>query len=54
MMLRYSLGCPGGADRVEAAVATLLDAGHRTPDLGGTLTTREVGDLLLGEIARVP
>jgi 3-isopropylmalate dehydrogenase len=54
MMLRYSLDCAAGADRIEAAVATLLDAGHRTPDLGGTLSTREVGDLLLGEIARVP
>jgi 3-isopropylmalate dehydrogenase len=54
MMLRYSLDCAAGADRIEAAVASLLDAGHRTPDLGGTLETREVGDLLLGEIARVP
>ncbi len=54
MMLRYSLDCAAGADRIEAAVATLLDAGHRTRDLGGTLATREVGDLLLGEIARVP
>jgi 3-isopropylmalate dehydrogenase len=54
MMLRYSLDCPSGADRIEAAVATLLDAGHRTRDLGGTLSTAEVGDLLLGEIARVP
>ena len=54
MMLRYSLDCAVGAERIEAAVATLLEAGHRTPDLGGTLATREVGDLLLGEIARVP
>jgi len=52
MMLRYSLDCVAGAERIEAAVAALLDAGHRTPDLGGTLATREVGDLLLGEIAR--
>ncbi len=54
MMLRYSLDCAAGADRIETAVATLLDAGHRTPDLGGVLGTQEVGDLLLGEIARVP
>ena len=53
MMLRYSLDCAAGAERIEAAVARLLDAGHRTPDLGGTLATGEVGDLLLGEIARV-
>ena len=53
MMLRYSLDCPSGADRIDAAVATLLDAGHRTRDLGGDLTTTAVGDLLLGEVARV-
>lgn len=33
------------AQRVERAVATVLDAGTiRTPDLGGTATTRAVGD----------
>ena len=53
MMLRYSLDCAEGADRIDAAVATLLDAGHRTRDLGGDLTTTAVGDLLLGEVARV-
>ena len=53
MMLRYSLDCAAGADRIEAAVDTLLAAGHRTRDLGGDLTSRQVGDLLLGEIARV-
>jgi 3-isopropylmalate dehydrogenase len=53
MMLRYSLDCPDGADRIEAAVATLLEAGHRTRDLGGDLTSGAVGDLLLGEVARV-
>ena len=53
MMLRYSLDCPEGADRIDAAVATLLEAGHRTRDLGGDLTSSAVGDLLLGEVARV-
>ena len=47
MMLRYSLGAPGAADRIEAAVAAVLDAGHRTRDLGGSLGTREMGDLIL-------
>jgi len=50
MMLRYSLECAEGADRIEAAVAALLEEGHRTPDLGGALTTREVGDLLLSRL----
>ncbi len=50
MMLRYSLDCAEGADRIEDAVAGLLEEGHRTPDLGGVLTTREVGDLLLARL----
>jgi len=53
MMLRYSLDCPEGADRIDAAVAALLEAGHRTRDLGGALTSSAVGDLLLGEVARI-
>jgi 3-isopropylmalate dehydrogenase len=53
MMLRYSLDCAAGADRIDASVATLLEAGHRTRDLGGDLTTAAVSDLLLGEVARV-
>jgi 3-isopropylmalate dehydrogenase len=51
MMLRYSLDCAPGADRIEAAVAALLEAGHRTRDLGGELTSRQVGDLLMAEVA---
>jgi 3-isopropylmalate dehydrogenase len=53
MMLRYSLDCAAGADRIDAAVATLLEAGHRTRDLGGDLTTTQVGDVLMAEVARV-
>ncbi len=33
MMLRYSLGAPGLGDRVERAVARVLDRGLRTPDI---------------------
>src|SRR5262245_10601141 len=47
MMLRYSLGAPAAAERIEGAVATVLDEGHRTRDLGGTVGTREMGDLVL-------
>ncbi len=52
MMLRYSLDCTDGADRIDAAVAAFLEAGHRTRDLGGALTTTAVGELLRGEVAR--
>lgn len=47
MALRYSLGAPDAADRVEAAVEAALDAGARTRDLGGTLTTRQMGDAIM-------
>lgn len=50
MMLRYSFGMAMEADAIEKAVEKVLDApeiggwGLRTPDLGGTATTAEVGD----------
>ena len=47
MMLRHSLSAPEAADRIEAAVGGVLEAGHRSRDLGGTLGTREIGDRLL-------
>jgi 3-isopropylmalate dehydrogenase len=50
MMLRYSLGSPEAADRIDAAVDAVLGAGHRTRDLGGDLGTRRVGDLVLAAL----
>ena len=47
MMLRYSLGAPDGADRIDAAVVAALDAGVRPRDLGGTDDTRAVTDAIL-------
>ncbi|MGD9812500.1 MAG: 3-isopropylmalate dehydrogenase [Sphingobium sp.] len=47
MMLRYSLGMPEAADRIEAAVARALEDGARSADLGGTMTTRQMGDAVL-------
>jgi 3-isopropylmalate dehydrogenase len=44
MMLRSSLGLPAEADRVERAIDAVLEAGHRTPDLGGKVTTTQMGD----------
>ena len=46
MMLRYSLGAPGAADRIDAAVNAILADGARTPDLGGGLGTAGVRDRL--------
>jgi 3-isopropylmalate dehydrogenase len=47
MMLRYSLGLAEAADRIEAAVASALASGARSPDLGGELTTSQMGDAVL-------
>ena len=52
MMLRYSLGMSAEADRIEAAVAAALKAGHRTADLGGSVTTSEMGDAVLAALLR--
>jgi 3-isopropylmalate dehydrogenase len=47
MMLRHSLHRPEAADRIEKAVARALADRARTPDLGGTLSTREMGERVL-------
>jgi len=50
MMLRYSLGQAQAADRIEAAAASALSSGARTPDLGGNMTTRQMGDAVLAAL----
>lgn len=47
MAFRLSLGRPDLADRIEAAVRKALDQGARTRDLGGTLTTAQMGDAVM-------
>lgn len=47
MMLRYSLGMAEAADRIEGAVAKALEGGARSFDLGGTMTTQQMGDAVL-------
>lgn len=50
MMLRYSLGLATEADRIEAAVAKALAGGARSPDLGGGMTTTQMGDAVLAAL----
>lgn len=50
MMLRYSLGMAEEADVIENAVATALERGARTPDLGGALLTSQMGDAVLAAL----
>jgi 3-isopropylmalate dehydrogenase len=49
MMLRYSLNRADAADAVESAVAWVLEAGLRTPDIAvgaSAVSTREMGDAI--------
>ncbi len=50
MLLRHSLDLPDPAERIEAAVAAAIVGGARTPDLGGTLSTRGMGDAILAAL----
>jgi 3-isopropylmalate dehydrogenase len=48
MMLRYSLGAPEAADRIEAAVSKVLDQGLRTADIM-SVGMRQVGTVEMGD-----
>jgi 3-isopropylmalate dehydrogenase len=50
MMLRHSLGLEDEAAAVETAVDTVLESGARTADLGGPVTTTELGRKIIQEI----
>ena len=56
MLLRHSLEMEGEAQAVEAAVAAVLDAGYRTPDIAApgqpTVTTRQMGDLVVDSLLK--
>jgi tartrate dehydrogenase/decarboxylase/D-malate dehydrogenase len=49
LMLAH-LGCASGARRIEQGVAGALAAGEKTRDLGGTLTTRAMGEAVAARI----
>jgi 3-isopropylmalate dehydrogenase len=55
MMLRYTLDLPDLAERVETAVAKVLDQGLRTPDIwsgeGQEVGTRAMGDAVVAALA---
>ena len=51
MMLRYSLGRPLDAVRIENAVAKAIRSGARTRDIGGMMSTSQMGDAVLAGIA---
>ncbi|PAT39341.1 3-isopropylmalate dehydrogenase [Vandammella animalimorsus] len=51
MMLRYSLGQPEAAERIEAAVKKVLASGLRTPDIWSE-GTKKVGTAEMGDAVR--
>jgi 3-isopropylmalate dehydrogenase len=55
MLLRHSLALETEAQAVEAAVAAVLEAGYRTPDIAEpgepAVTTQEMGDLVVAALA---
>ncbi|KAH7170238.1 Isocitrate/isopropylmalate dehydrogenase-domain-containing protein [Dactylonectria macrodidyma] len=53
MLLRYSLNLHAEAKAVEDAVRAALDSGLRSKDLGGNATTKEAGDAVVRELARI-
>ncbi len=50
MLLRYSLNLEADAKRVEDAVVKALTDGARTRDLGGTLSTAQMGDAIIAAL----
>ena len=50
MALRWSLDQAQAADRLKAAVIRALENGARTADLGGGLTTGQMGDAVLAAL----
>ena len=50
MALRLSLGRADLADQLEGAVENALNAGARTADIGGNLSTRAMGDRVLAAL----
>jgi 3-isopropylmalate dehydrogenase len=56
MALRYSFGLPEAADRLDAAIATVLMNGLRTADIVSekslVVSTSEMGDAIVAELAR--
>lgn len=53
MMFRYSFDMEREAGIIEQAVSDVLEAGVRTPDLGGKAGTVEVGDAIVERIRGV-
>jgi 3-isopropylmalate dehydrogenase len=52
MLLRHSLGLDDEASAVESAVKDAISNGHRTPDLGGTLSTDSMTEKIIDGLGK--
>jgi tartrate dehydrogenase/decarboxylase / D-malate dehydrogenase len=52
MMLEH-LGHPDAARAVVASIEAALSSGPRTPDLGGTASTQQVGDVIAEQVRSI-
>ena len=53
MMLLYSFSLPHEARAIEEAVRLTIDAGVTTGDVGGSSSTKEVGDRVAQELQNI-
>ena len=53
MMLQYSLNLPGEAKAIEEAVKAAIESGVSTKDIGGSSSTKEVGDCVARELEKI-
>lgn len=53
MMLKYSLCMPQEAKAIDQAVENVIENGIRTADIGGKNKTKEVGDAVAAELAKL-
>lgn len=52
-MLRRSLGMPELADKIDSAIDRVLDDGKRTADLGGKISTQQMGGFVCQALERL-
>ena len=53
MMLKYSLCMPELAEAVDQAVRDAIEQGKSTTDIGGTMSTKEVGDAIAAGLSQI-
>ena len=53
MMLLYSFNLPEEAQAIEEAVKVTIESGISTKDIGGSSSTKKVGDKVVKELEKI-